>query len=263
MRASCPPGHCIWEEGLQLEASLSCSEASFWKIRVTRTESWVKLWRKEFSSYRLCIHSTWQVWVKEKSEFVVVSVVMGVFLWPCASLHCTTSPGCSFCVGESVAIPLKTRMPLDVFSYFSGITECRATLYWLVPTTVIQGLLLHAQSPAQRRCWLLYGAELNFKLNLGDSHTQTNSLDRYKRAFFFVLVTRTISSDMLLLRYSESNGPSILKCSCIFLCGLKHGHSSLEILPHLTACEAWKELMAWYTTKPKIEFLPLIVVADE
>lgn len=60
--------------------------------------------------------------MKEKSEFVVISVVMGVFLWPCAPLHCTTSPGCSFCVGESVAIPLKTRTLLDVFSYFSGIT---------------------------------------------------------------------------------------------------------------------------------------------
>lgn len=129
---------------------------------------------------------------------------MGVFLWPCASLHCTTSPGCSFCVGESVAIPLKTRILLDVFGYFSGITECRATLYWLVPTTVIQGLLLHAWSPAQSRYWLLYGAELNFNLNLGDSHAQTNSLDRYKRAFFFVLVTRTISSDTLLLRYGTA-----------------------------------------------------------
>lgn len=86
------------------------------KQRITHVESKVKLRRKEFSSYRFCIHSILRIWKKEKNKFVV-SVVMGLFFWPCASLCCTTSTRCNFCVGGSVAIPLNSQILLDSSSW--------------------------------------------------------------------------------------------------------------------------------------------------
>lgn len=88
------------------------------KERLTHVESKVELQRKEFSSYRSCIHNTLRVWKKEKSEFVVASVAMGLFSWPCASLCCTTSTRCNFCGGGSVAVPFNTKIPLD-FSHWT------------------------------------------------------------------------------------------------------------------------------------------------
>lgn len=85
---------------------------------------------------------------KESSGFVVVSVVMGLLFWLCASLCCTTSLRCSFCIGGSVAIPWKNGIPLDVFSYFRQITECRATSY--CPSAVT--LRVSATQEAAKMC---------------------------------------------------------------------------------------------------------------